>query len=73
MQVLASAAFILPAAAAAHGSAPTREELTRITEPKAQPKPTLNIVGEVERSPCPLADPRYADVKVTIPTSSSTI
>jgi hemolysin activation/secretion protein len=26
----------------------------------------LNVVGEIERSPCPLADPRYADIKVTI-------
>ncbi len=46
--------------------APTREELTKITAPPAEPRPTLNIVGGVERSPCPLADPRYADIKVTI-------
>ena len=26
----------------------------------------MNIVGGIERSPCPLADPRYADVRVTI-------
>jgi hemolysin activation/secretion protein len=64
--ILASAAFILPSAAAAQTIAPTREELTRITEPQEQPRPTLNIVGGVERSPCPLADPRYADVRVTI-------
>ena len=63
--VLASTALILPSAAAAQ-IAPTREELTRITEPPEQPRPTLNIVGGVERSPCPLADPRYADIRVTI-------
>jgi hemolysin activation/secretion protein len=40
--------------------------LTRITQPSEQPKPSLNIVGGIERSPCPLADPRYADVRVTI-------
>jgi hemolysin activation/secretion protein len=64
--ILASAALILPFPAAAQTIAPTREELTHITTPPAQPRPTLNIVGGVERSPCPLADPRYADVKVTI-------
>jgi len=63
---LASAALILPTPVAAQTIAPTREELTRITEPQEQPRPTLNIVGGVERAPCPLADPRYADVKVTI-------
>ena len=63
--VLASAALILPAAATAQ-IAPTREELTRITEQPEQPRPTLNVIGGIERSPCPLADPRYADVKVTI-------
>ena len=64
--LLASAALILPLPAAAQTIAPTREELKRITAPPPQPRPTLNIVGGVERSPCPLADPRYADVKVTI-------
>jgi len=57
---------VLPSTASGQSVAPTREELTRINQPPAQPRPTLNIVGGVERSPCPLADPRYADVKVTI-------
>jgi hemolysin activation/secretion protein len=64
--LLASTVLILPLPAAAQTVAPTREDLTRITTPPPQPRPTLNIVGGVERSPCPLADPRYADVKVTI-------
>src|SRR4029453_377222 len=64
--LLATTTIILPSAASGQSIAPTREELTRITQPPAQPRPTLNIVGGVERSPCPLADPRYADVKVTI-------
>jgi hemolysin activation/secretion protein len=64
--LLASAALLAPAAVNAQSVAPTREELTRITAPPAEPRPTLNIVGGVERSPCPLADPRYADVRVTI-------
>jgi hemolysin activation/secretion protein len=64
--LLASAALITPLPAAAQTIAPTREELTRLTAPPAQPRPTLNVIGGIERSPCPLADPRYADVKVTI-------
>jgi hemolysin activation/secretion protein len=63
--LLASSA-LLPVPAAAQSVAPTRDELTNITKAEAAPRPTLNIVGGVERSPCPLADPRYADVKVTI-------
>jgi len=62
----ASAALSATAPAVAQTVAPTREELTRITQPPPEPKPTLNIVGGVERSPCPLADPRFADVRVTI-------
>ena len=64
--LLASAALLAPSYAAAQSVAPTREELTRIARPPAESRPTLNIVGGVERSPCPLADPRFADVKVTI-------
>jgi len=62
----ASSAALLPMPAAAQSVAPTREELTGITKQEAPPRPTLNVVGEIERSPCPLADPRFADVKVTI-------
>jgi hemolysin activation/secretion protein len=64
--LLASATIVIPSTVSAQSIAPSREELTRITQPQEQPRPTLNIVGGVERSPCPLADPRYADVRVTI-------
>jgi len=64
--ILLATAAVAPTAAQAQSVAPTREELSRITAPPAEPRPTLNVVGGVERSPCPLADPRYADVKVTI-------
>jgi len=64
--LLATAALTFPAAVAAQSIAPSREELTRITQPPERPRPTLNIVGGIERSPCPLADPRYADIRVTI-------
>src|SRR6478735_2118407 len=63
---LISASLALPIPALAQSIAPTRDELTRINPPEAPSRPTLNVVGGIERSPCPLADPRYADVKVTI-------
>jgi hemolysin activation/secretion protein len=64
--LLATAALAVPGQALAQSVAPTRDELTRITPPQPPSRPTLNVVGGVERSPCPLADPRYADVRVTI-------
>jgi len=64
--LLTSAALLAPMPLAAQSVAPTREELTRITAPPPEARPSLNIVGGVERSPCPLADPRFADVRVTI-------
>jgi len=45
---------------------PTRDELKGITEPDQPVAPRLSIEGGVERSPCPLADPKFADVRVTI-------
>lgn len=64
--LVCASALLLPSPGLAQSTAPTREELTRITAPPAEPRPTLNIVGGIERSPCPLADPRFADVRVTI-------
>jgi hemolysin activation/secretion protein len=50
----------------AQSVAPTRDELTR-QQPSATPPPsTLNVVGGVERSPCPLANPEFADVRVKL-------
>ena len=63
--LLASAA-VVPGSASAQSIAPTRDELTRAPATPEARRPTLNVVGGVERSPCPLADPRYVDVKVTI-------
>jgi hemolysin activation/secretion protein len=64
--LLAAVGVICPFTASAQSVAPSREELTKITQPPEQPRPTLNVVGGVERAPCPLADPRYADIKVAI-------
>lgn len=46
--------------------APTREELQGIATTEQLPAPRLNIEGGIERSPCSLADPQYANVTVTI-------
>jgi hemolysin activation/secretion protein len=50
----------------AQSVAPTRDELTRQQPSSAPPKSTLNVVGGVERSPCPLANPEFADVRVRL-------
>ena len=52
--------------ASAQSLAPTRDELTRQQPDAAPPKSTLNVVGGVERSPCPLADPEFNDVRVRL-------
>jgi len=56
----------LPSPAAAQVVTPTRDELTRQQPTTAPETPKLDVIGDIERSPCPLADPRFADVKVTI-------
>ncbi|WP_380873476.1 hypothetical protein ACFB49_41710 [Sphingomonas sp. DBB INV C78] len=45
---------------------PTREEIERPVAPPPAPGPRLKVEGDIERSACPLADPAYAKVKVTI-------
>ena len=57
----------LTSASEAHAQvAPTREELQGIAPTQQLPAPRLEIEGGIERSPCSLADPQYADVSVTI-------
>lgn len=47
-------------------NAPTRDELeTRTLPPVARRDTKLTVEGDIERAPCPLADPRYNDVQVT--------
>ena len=46
--------------------APTRDKLDSITAPRAAEQSQLAIAGGIERSPCPLADPQYSDIPVTI-------
>ena len=54
------------APALAQSVAPTRDELTRPQTEAPPPKSTLNVVGGVERAPCPLANPEFADVRVRV-------
>jgi hemolysin activation/secretion protein len=46
--------------------APTREEIERTRQPQTQRSARLTIDGGIERSPCALDNPAYADIKVTI-------
>lgn len=59
-----SVAQTIPAAAIAP---PTREEVQRANPgPSALAPSRLTVEGGIERAPCPLAEPRYAEVTLTI-------
>ncbi|MBB5685847.1 ShlB/FhaC/HecB family hemolysin secretion/activation protein [Sphingobium boeckii] len=47
---------------------PTREEIERgrINPNDPRPRTRLSVEGGIERAPCPLADPRFAAINVTI-------
>lgn len=49
---------------------PTRDDLRPVPESETPAPSRLSVVGDIERSPCPLADPRFADV--TVPVNSVT-
>lgn len=61
----------LPAAASAQGATPqipTREEIQR-PESLTAPSPAEQIVSAddvIERAPCPLANPEFADIRITL-------
>ncbi|WP_293883143.1 ShlB/FhaC/HecB family hemolysin secretion/activation protein [Sphingomonas sp.] len=60
---------VWPGAALAQSAvgAPTREEVQRAPLATAPPPGArITVEGEVERAPCPLADPAYKDITVTI-------
>lgn len=48
------------------GSTPTRDDIRGVIGQPATSAPQLSIKGGIERSACPLDDPKYADIKVTI-------
>jgi hemolysin activation/secretion protein len=65
--LLALSAIVWPrlAAAQAAPAPPTREELT-VGRKAAPPTPgRLTVEGGLERGPCPLAEPQFANVRVT--------
>jgi hemolysin activation/secretion protein len=69
LAALLSTCLLAAPAAAQVGTTglPTREEIDPTR--RQAPPPTgarLSVEGEIERSPCALADPTYADIKVTI-------
>jgi hemolysin activation/secretion protein len=73
VSALASSAALFPTAAVAQVAAPgpqqlapTREEVDRIAPKEAPKTAKLTVEGGIERSPCALDDPAYADIKVTI-------
>jgi hypothetical protein len=57
-----------PAAAqVATGGAPTREEINRAPTTATPRAPSrLTVESQIERAPCPLADPRFAGVTTTV-------
>ncbi|MGQ3227351.1 MAG: hypothetical protein ACT6R2_00480, partial [Blastomonas fulva] len=46
-------------------SPPTREEIERPVQQRADRPARLTVEGDIERAPCPLADPAYANVRLT--------
>ena len=55
-----------PVAPTAQQIAPTREEIDRRQQEQAPRSARLKIDGDIERAPCALDAPAYADIKVTI-------
>ena len=47
-------------------SLPTRDDLSPVPKEPVAKRPQLSVDDAIQRAPCPLADPAYADIKVTI-------
>lgn len=66
----ALAALLLPAVGHAQQvnvpSPPTREEIERPVPQRQERGARLTVEGDIERSPCPLSDPAYANVRLTL-------
>jgi hemolysin activation/secretion protein len=65
--LLAATALALPLAARAQRlpEPPTRQDLTVGRETPRADRSNLTVEGDIERGPCPLADPAFADTRVT--------
>lgn len=68
LTAMAAGSAPLPAFAQAVPSAPTREELQRqqTAPPPRDVEPRVTVEGDIERAPCPLAEPRFAEVRMTM-------
>jgi len=67
--VLFLSAMSVPAVAQVappQGSAPTREELRPVPDAPQSQAPRLEVNGDIERAPCPLADPKFANISVPV-------
>lgn len=65
--IFAGAGLALPAMAQQTAPLPpTRDELRPVAPLEQDRTPRLSVEGDIERAPCPLADPAYGDVTVTI-------
>lgn len=66
-QAMLAAALPVSGWAQSAPQAPTREELDqgRALDRLPSPRPRVEVEGEVERGPCPLADPAFARTRVT--------
>jgi hemolysin activation/secretion protein len=63
--VLAGAVVMAADASAQAANAPTRDELDVKRFPAVTPRDSrLTVEGDIERAPCPLADPQFANVAV---------
>ena len=64
---LMSTSVLAQTAPAPVQTAPTREEIERTDVTRPLPEgPRVTVEGDIERSPCPLADPAYANINVTL-------
>jgi len=63
----AATALALPATAQAQRlpEPPTRQDLAVGREAPGEDRSTLAVEGDIERGPCPLADPAFAETRVT--------
>jgi hemolysin activation/secretion protein len=69
----AFAAASVPALAlaqSANPTAPTRDQVEPPVTAPEDPAPQLKVDGDIERAPCALADPSFADVKITMSEAS---
>ncbi|MBK5264093.1 MAG: ShlB/FhaC/HecB family hemolysin secretion/activation protein [Alphaproteobacteria bacterium] len=69
LAILLTGSALVPANLSAQTvNAPTREEIERGRPPltETQHPSKLTVEGGIERAPCPLADPQYADLTVTL-------